>query len=407
MPVRQAPCWIDRFPKTRRPSYTRFRGEAKTDVVIVGGGLTGAACAASFASAGVKVVLLEANAVGGGATAGAMGLVREDFDSLFQDTAAAYGVRSARLLWQGMRRASKDFASALKRHDVRCELSPMDLLRFAPREPESARLLRREYQARRDAGFDHSWVTPATMSRETALDTGGAIRTRGSSLDPYRACLGLIASAASRGAAIHEKSPVKRIRFDRKQVSVTTDAGSITSDALIIATAAALPDLRAVRRHLRPHHTYSVVTEPLTAEMRRNVGRRAAALRDSAPVAHMLRWLKDDRILFSGADQPEVPSRLQDKVLLQRTGQLMYELSVIYPAVSGIQPAWAWSAPRYETVDGLPFIGTHRNFPRHLFAIGEGRHGSAVAWLAARILLRQYQGEPDKGDELFGFARVL
>ena len=59
------------------------------------------------------------------------------------------------------------------------------------------------------------------------------------------------------------------------------------------------------------------------------------------------------------------------------------------------------------TVDGLPYVGLHRNFPRHLFALGHGRHGAAVAWLAARLLLRQFQGAPDKGDELFGFSRIL
>ena len=34
------------------------------------------------------------------------------------------------------------------------------------------------------------------------------------------------------------------------------------------------------------------------------------------------------------------------------------------------------------------------------------RHGVASAHLAARVLLRQYLGAPDKGDELFGFARL-
>jgi glycine/D-amino acid oxidase-like deaminating enzyme len=85
----------------------------------------------------------------------------------------------------------------------------------------------------------------------------------------------------------------------------------------------------------------------------------------------------------------------------------MYELSVMYPAISGLQPEWAWSSTHYETVDRLPFIGLHRNFPRHLFAMGAAQHGAGFAWLAARILLRQYQGDPARGDDLFGFARVL
>jgi hypothetical protein len=42
-----------------------------------------------------------------------------------------------------------------------------------------------------------------------------------------------------------------------------------------------------------------------------------------------------------------------------------------------------------------------------LFALGGFRHGAGFAWAAARILLRNFQGEPAKGDEAFGFARVL
>ena len=38
--------------------------------------------------------------------------------------------------------------------------------------------------------------------------------------------------------------------------------------------------------------------------------------------------------------------------------------------------------------DGLPVVGPHRNFPRHLFALGHGRHGVGMAWLAAKRMRR-------------------
>jgi glycine/D-amino acid oxidase-like deaminating enzyme len=407
MPLILTPYWLDRVARSRRPAYPRVRGKLETDVVIVGGGLTGCVCAWAFAAAGVKVILLEAGALAAGATAGALGLVREDFDVSFKQTVDAYGVRSARLLWQAMRRASLDVSTSLKRVGVRCDLAPENLLHFLRPGADGARDFRREYQARRDGGLGHSWLTPTAMVQATALATGGAIRTRGAGLDPYRAAIGLAAEAVRRGATIYEGSAVKRIKAGRKQVEVTTDAGTITAASVLVATDAPLPDLRALRRHLRPHHAYALVTNPLPAAMRKGVGQRAAALRDGEMPPHMLRWLKDDRIFFAGADQPEVPSRAREKVRSQRIWELMYELSVLYPEVSGIQPAWGWDMSRTETVDGLPFIGAHRNFPRHLFAMGEGRHGAAFAWLAARLLLRQYQGTPDRGDDLFGFSRVL
>jgi glycine/D-amino acid oxidase-like deaminating enzyme len=402
------PFWLDRFPKSRRPSFPTYRGESTADVVIIGGGLTGAACALSFATAGVKVLVLDAARVGGGTTARAAGFVREDADASFQETAAAHGLRAARLLWQSMRRASLDFSAALRRQQIRCDLTAADLLVLAGRHVDAVRQLRKEYQARRDAGLEYTWMTASALQRASAIDgAGGAIRVHGAVLDPYRACVGLIASAARRGALVFEGTDVTRIRAGRKQVEVATSRGRITARAVLVATAAPLPDLRALRRHLKPLHSYAVVTEPLPSMVRRELGTRTASLRDTATPPHFLRWLKDDRVLFTGADQPAVPDRMRQKVLVQRTGQLMYELSTLYPAISGARPEWAWDFEQYETVDELPYIGTHRNFPRHLFALGHGRHGLGVAWLAARLLLRAFHGAPAKGDELFGFARIL
>ena len=407
MPIAAVPYWLERTPKARRPSYPPLRGSAETTVVIVGGGLTGCACALAFATAGVKVVMLEADAIGQGAAARGIGLVREDFDARFTDTVEACGLAASRTMWQGFRAASLELATVLRRFDARCDLAPEDLLSFAPRDAEARRGMQREYQARRAAGLPHSWLTPTVFARETALDSGGAIRTRGSKLDPYRACLALAAAARARGATVHERSRVNRIRAGRKQVEVSTDAGVVRGAAVLIATSAPLADLRALRRHLTPHLTYSVLTAPLPAAMRRATGRRAAALRQDSSPPQFVRWVAGDRVLVSGADQAEVPVRLREKALVQRTGQLMYELSLLYPDVSGLAAGSAWDCVHYASPDRLPFAGLHRNFPRHLFAMSGGRHGAAFAWLAARVLLRSFQGVPAKGDDLFGFSRVL
>ncbi|MDQ3346994.1 MAG: FAD-binding oxidoreductase [Acidobacteriota bacterium] len=407
MPIHHMPYWLDRTSKARRPSYPPLRGNVDTTVVIVGGGLTGCACALAFATAGVKVVLLEAEAIGQGGTARGLGVVREDFDARFRDTVAAHGLAAAGTMWQGFRAASLELPAVLRRLDARCDLAPEDLLSFAPLDPDSGRALQREYKVRRDAGLRHSWLTPAAFARETALDSGGAIRTRGSKLDPYRACLALAAAARGRGATVHERSRVERIRAGQKHVEVATNAGVVRAATVLIATSAPLTDLRALRRHLKPHLDYSVLTAPVPAFVRRSMGRRTAALRKDSRPPQFLRWVAGDRVLVSGGDQAELPARAREKALVQRTGQLMYELSLLYPDISGLAAESAWDTMHYETPDHLPFAGLHRNFPRHLFAMSGGRHGAAFPWLAARVLLRSFQGAPAKGDELFGFSRVL
>jgi glycine/D-amino acid oxidase-like deaminating enzyme len=72
----------------------------------------------------------------------------------------------------------------------------------------------------------------------------------------------------------------------------------------------------------------------------------------------------------------------------------MCELSTHYPVISGIQPEYAWDGPIVNTPDGVPYIGPHQNFPRHLFALGSGGNGLALGFLSLRILLRHYLDEP-------------
>ena len=127
---------------------------------------------------------------------------------------------------------------------------------------------------------------------------------------------------------------------------------------------------------------------------------------DQQQPPHTLRRTSDERVLFMGADQPCVAPRSRDRMLMQRTGQLMYELSRLYPAISGIQPEYGWDVPVSMTVDGLPCAGPHRNYPHHLFALGTGHNGVAASYLAARVLLRHYLNQAEKGDDLFGFPRI-
>jgi glycine/D-amino acid oxidase-like deaminating enzyme len=405
--MRDVPYFFDTFPRSRRPDYSRHRGDTRTRVAIVGGGLTGCACAASFAAAGIAAVVLEAERIGGGATAAATGVLRQDPDASFRALAAQHGVRTSRHVWQGFRRAALDFAAALRRFGVRAELASQDLLWVTRGGAEGVRLLQREYQARREAGLETSWLNARAVSAAAAIDAYGAIRSKANVLDPYRACLGLAAYASSKGAIVHERTSVSRIRARRKHVEIRTDGGTIVADAVLIASGSLIDDVRALRRHFAPSLSYAVVTERLPATVRRQVGRRVTALRDDHAPPHLLRWLGDDRVLFAGAAQKPIAARLREKALLPNAHELMYELSTLYPPISGVRPEWAWDGVSYGSPDGLPVIGAHRNFPRHLFALGFAHHGPAASWLAARVLLRAYLAEPAKGDELFGFARVL
>lgn len=396
--------WADRTPP--RPAFPRHRGRLTVDAAIIGGGLTGCAIAYAFSVAGVKVALFEADRIAGGGTAASSGLLLPDPDVPFEEVAKQYGLKAARHVFQASRRAALDLAATLRRLNVRAALEPRRSIVVATGYADDKRL-QREAKARRDAGLDAVWMPARRVTAETGIHaSAGLAADADGQIDPIRACVGFAAAASARGALLFERSRVRRVRARRRAVSIRTDGGEVTARVAIVAANALDQDFRSLRRHFRPHDTYMVATGPLPAAVRRQMGSRNAVIRDTHEPSHYLGWLPEDRALFGGADQPAVAGRLRMKAIVQRTGQLMYELSRLYPDISGLMPAYGWDAPYLRSVDGLPFIGPHRNFPRHLFALGFGRAGVAHAHLASRVLLRHYLEDPDRGDDVFAFNRL-
>jgi glycine/D-amino acid oxidase-like deaminating enzyme len=396
--------WIHDFPSTRRPDYPKLRGEHTTDVVIVGGGLTGCATAHACAMAGLKPILVEANRVGQGGAGRTAGLLLPEPGPAFRDIAQAHGLRAARRIFETWAKGASAAAAMLRRLKIPGGIEATDNLVVAFRGDEKT--LQREQAAREEAGLDARALTQKQVRQATALDAVAAMRLReGFTVDPYRACVGLATTAGRRGAALFERSPVKKVRTGSKRVEVLLDGGSISAQTLIVTTGIATAEFKPLRRHFKRREAYLVLTAPVPAGIRKQLGRRDATLRDMRSPRHRLRWTSDDRILIAGADQDETSPRMRDAVLVQRTGQLMYELLMMYPAISGLQPEYGWDLPYGETADGLMYIGPHRNYPRHLFALGSGGDSITGAFVAARILARAVRGEAEKGDAVFGWAR--
>ena len=397
--------WIDRFPKSRVPSLPKYRGPLKIDAVIIGGGLTGCATAYAFAAAGVKTVLLEAAQIGRGNSGSSAGWISEDPGVRLAELEKALGVRRAHYAFQVWRRGALDFAALLRRLGAKADLAAQPSVTLAVTPDQAARLVR-EQQARRKAGFDAPLLKAAALRSELGLDAAAGVRAKdGALVDPYRACLALASAAAGRGATLYERSAVKKVTFTRKTADVITDGGTIRTRRVIVATGMPTALYKSLARHFWFRTSYLAETEAVPAKIRNGLGRRASVVRDSAEPPHIVRWVGGDRLQTSGADADSPPARLRDKTIVQRTGQLMYELSTLYPDISGIQPAYGWAADYARSGDGLPCIGAHRNFPHHLFAFGDSSHTITGAYLASRIMLRQHFEEMDPADDVFGFHR--
>jgi glycine/D-amino acid oxidase-like deaminating enzyme len=103
---------------------------------------------------------------------------------------------------------------------------------------------------------------------------------------------------------------------------------------------------------------------------------------------HYARWTPDHRVLFGGEDRRRKPGRGRRDATRRGTDALAAPLADAYPRLRDIRPEYAWEGLFATTPDGLPYIGAHRRYPKHLFALGYGGNGMTFGFLAARILHR-------------------
>lgn len=396
--------WLQ--PSSTAIRYPAIRGRHQTEIAIVGGGLTGALIAHAFMRAGARVAVLEASRIGHGSTAASTALLLQEPDFDLRDLSDKYGAKAARRIWQLGREATCEFMQTIRALRIPCDLEPRDSIYYTL-DDARAGSLRRELRKRRAAGFNGAWLDGRALAEFIGFPAAGAIRTRGNAqLDPLRACLGVIRAASEHGAEIFERSRVMRITRIASGVRVHTNAGSIDARQVVIATGYATKYFRPLAGHFRMRHTYVLATRRLNRRERARIGLGRVLLWDTERPYHYVRWTHDHRLLLGGADRPVKPGAHRDRQFTAATNDLRDYFFERYPALREIGFERAWEGLFAMTPDSLPYIGPHRRYPGHTFALGYGGNGMTFASQAARILVEQWKGEQSGDHALFAFNRA-
>ena len=171
-------------------------------------------------------------------------------------------------------------------------------------------------------------------------------------------------------------------------VEVRTAGGTISASRIVVATGYATREFRGLVGRFRMKDTYVLATRRLQRPpqaSRDGVGHRSSV---SLPAVDR-RWAVAGRRGRHGAPHGQ---RDRDSASRRRATRLMTYLAQIYPELADEKPDYAWEGLFAETPDGLPYIGEHSRYPRHLFALGYGGNGMTASFLAAKTLVDLYQG---------------
>ena len=128
MPGYGARYWEERTADNRRRTYPKFKGSETADAVIIGGGLTGATAAFVLASGGLKVVVLRAGRLAGGATAGDSGPFCRSPTRRFATSKRRPAVAPRASRGKKRTAGAREFAAALEKLPTKSDLKPAALV---------------------------------------------------------------------------------------------------------------------------------------------------------------------------------------------------------------------------------------------------------------------------------------
>jgi glycine/D-amino acid oxidase-like deaminating enzyme len=381
--------------------FPRLAADAACDVLVVGGGITGALIARAAAGAGFDTIVVERRDIGWGSTAASTALLQYEIDAHLTDLAAWYGETRAVAVYRACADAVDrfgDIARVVRGAGFRRNAS----LYMASRTRHRGDL-RAEFDMRLRHGFDVEWLEPEQIRERFGFGAPGAILSGvGARVDPYRFAGDLLQRLQRGGTRVFDRTEVEAWQLLPRQVLARCRTGSIRCSHLIVATGYEaqrwIPE-----RVARNRSSYAVATDPLDPRQLGELG-ETMVWETSRPYTY-LRGTNDHRLLIGGEDDAVDVPALRERRLGRKARALMKRLAQLRADLD-LVGAFAWAGTFAETADALPYFGAHPSHgKRVLFAMAYGGNGITYSVLGAELLVDAIRGRRNTLARLFSFDR--
>jgi len=387
-------------------AYPPLERNASCDVAIIGGGITGACVAWNLAQAGIETMVVDRREVAHGSTAGSTALLQYEIDVPLYQLEQRLGTVRARRAYQDCLGAVQRIGRIIEHLKIQCGYDSRGSL-FLARNQASVPGLRREFVARRAAGFAVDWWSDRDLARHSSLRRGAAIFSRpgqAAQVDAYALTYGLLAAAAKRGVQVHDRTVVVRHRTTARRVELITNRGARIRARWLVIASGYEADRFLPKPFAALHSTYALASEPVADFPGWPAG--LPVIWETGDPYLYLRTTRDRRVIMGGCDEPFRDPVARDRLLPHKVGALRRAFARLFPRIP-LEVATAWAGTFGKTRDGLPFIGEHPAVPRTWFALGYGGNGITYGLLAAE-LFRDFLATGTARDlDLYGFERRM
>lgn len=370
-----------------------LNGDVTADVVVIGAGFTGLSAALELAGAGYKVVVLEAETIGYGASGRNGGQICTGFSSGQGKISAQLGPEDALKCFEIAEQSKQLIVDRIAAHSIDCDLT-WGYLHCAPtpRKVAELKVWKEEYEALGYEGCELLTRDELGAKLGTGMYHGALREPRAGHFHPLNYCLGLARAAQGAGAAIHEHARVLEVGTGDKPFARTA-GGKVTAKFMVIAGNAYLgKTVGSLYGRVMPVTSFIVTTEPLGDNAARNLIRDGEAVADTNFILDYFRLTADNRLLFGGGANY---STLEP----QDVGAFMKQRMVkIFPQLRTADISHAWGGFIAITSNRIPDCG--RLSPTTYYAHGYSGQGVALAGMYGKLMAEAIRGTAERFDLL-------
>lgn len=366
--------------------------DVEAEVAIVGGGFSGLSAALHLAKRGKRVVLLEGNAVGWGASGRNNGQVIPTMTAAEPDAIAqrygAAGERFVKLIGN-----SADILFAIVREEnIQAEAEQNGWFQPA-HSPGRVKLSQMRVEAWKRFGFPAEFLDREATQKLLGSDFwyGGMFNPTGGHINPLALARGMAAAVESHGAIIYEQSPVTSYKQMGDSWIVQTDKASLRAKSFLLATNAYTGELREslaprLARTIVPVLSWQMATTPLSDKLRATILPGRQAVSDTRGDLRFFRYDARNRLITGGVvmGNYNVAERVKRKTARN--------LAEAFPALGEPEITHVWSGYIGMTWDRFPRV--HKLGQNGWAWIGCNGRGVALGTALGREIARAIDGEP-------------
>ncbi len=383
--------WHDTAPRFEGAAAGPIEGHY--DVVVVGGGFTGLGAARQLAIAGAKVLVLEAETVGFGASGRNGGHLNNGLAHSYIAAKAELGKERAIALYHALDASIDTLATIIAEEGIDCNFRRAGKLKLASK-PQHFEGLARNFEAvHAEVDPDTALLSATDLKDEIGSPFHGAMLSKKSAMMHMgRYVVGLAEAARRRGAVIVEGAAVTERGQAGGRHVLKTSKGTVTADQVMIATGAyTTANFSYFRRRIMAVGSFIVATRPLTdGEVASAMpGNRTCV--NTMNIGNYWRLSPDNRLIFGGRARFSATS---DQRSDARSGAILREsLARIFPQLAGVEIDYCWGGLVDITKDRYPRAGYHDGI---WYAMGYSGHGAQLSTHLGMMIADAILGRPDR-----------